>query len=238
METLNLQKDLMLAVKHLAQSEQTTVFTVMWTCFSILLSRYTRQNDVLIGTPVANRVAEAEPLIGPFAGPTALRLDLSGNPTVRELLNRASGVTSNALTHSILPFETILRELKVRSVHGRNPLFQFYFMYQAAFLRPRELPPLTVTPLPTVSLGTSFELQLAIIERHDGTVAKLEYNANLINSDTALRILKDYLTLLQTCIADPELSIASLQSSNTANFDTPEDTPPLQSALKLRSAAY
>jgi hypothetical protein len=93
---------------------------------------------------------------------------------LREMLNRVREVALDAMTYADLPFEVLVDKIKVRSVHGRNPLFQFYFIYQTAFLQTREVGDLTVTPMPSFSLGTPFELQLALIERSEGVRAQLE----------------------------------------------------------------
>ena len=102
--------------------------------------------DFVIGSPVLNRRPETEPLIGPFAGPMALRLKLAGNPSLREMIASARDLTLQALDHAELPFELILRSLTLRTQHERRPLFQFYFLCQTAFVQSREVDSLTVTP--------------------------------------------------------------------------------------------
>ena len=161
---------------RLSQLESATTFMLMLTAFAIVLARYSGREDIIIGSPVANRRAETEPLIGPFSAPVPLRVKLSSDPTLREVLRRATRVTLDALDHADLPFEVLFKRLKMRSVQGRNPLFQFYFVYQKAFLQTRQLRELSVTPLPAVSVGTPFELQLAIIERSDGVRANVDYD--------------------------------------------------------------
>jgi non-ribosomal peptide synthetase component F/thioesterase domain-containing protein/acyl carrier protein len=210
METLLLPKDLTSALKSLSQSQELTMFMLMLACFGVLLSRYTNEEDVLIGSPVANRRPETEPLIGPFAGPVCLRLNLSGNPTLRELLNRVREVTLDAMSHADLPFEVLVDKLKVRSVHGRNPLFQFYFIYQAAFLQSREVGNLTVAPMPTFSLGTPFELQLALIERSEGVRAQLEYNPDLFDSSTIQGVMNFYVEVLRGFVSSIEKHVTDI----------------------------
>jgi thioesterase domain-containing protein/acyl carrier protein len=113
------------------------------------------------------------------------------------VLNKVRDTTFNALSHSELPFELLLEKLNIRSVHGRNPLFQFYLFSQAAFLQPRKVRDLTVRPMPTVGLGTPFELQMGIIERSEGVRLQLEYNADLFDRPTIERILLDFCTILR-----------------------------------------
>ena len=189
------------------------MFTLTLACFAILLFRYAQQTDIIIGSPVANRRPETEPLIGPFSGPIALRLDLSGNPTLRDVIRRANDVFMEALDHADLPFETLLGQIRVQRTHGRSLFFQFYFLYQTAFLQPRELPGVTVDPMPAFSVGTPFELQLAMIERPDGVRANVEYNSDLFNPATIKHVLQYYEKLLQALAADPDCRVANLELS-------------------------
>jgi non-ribosomal peptide synthetase component F/thioesterase domain-containing protein len=213
LETLLLPEDLTRSLKSRSQSENVTMFMLMVACFATLLARYTGQEDVIIGSPVANRRTETEPLIGPFSGPVALRLNLSLNRTLRETLERAREVTLDALSHADMPFEILIDKLKVRSVNGRNPLFQFYFFYQTAFLQPRQLQRLAVTPMPTFSIGTAFEMQLGVIERAEGVRLQLEYNADLFDSSSMRRVLEDYRKILVVMAENPEKAINQLPVS-------------------------
>lgn len=225
METLLLPQALIHSLKSLSQSEHVTMFMTMLAGYSALLHRYTGQEDFVIGSPVANRKDETENLIGPFAGPVALRLNLSGCSTVRELLHRVREITLEALSHTDLPFEVLLDKLQVRSMHGRNPLSQCYFFYQTAFLQPRDLHGLTVTPLPDFALGTHFELQMGLLERKEGVRAQLEYNADLYDSRTIQGILQEYCNILDAIVRDPEARIdhlpISLNRKSVARVELP-----------------
>ena len=215
------------------------MFMVMLTGYIALLNRYTGQEDILVASPVANRRSETEPLIGPFSGPVSLRLNLGGNPTLRELLDRVRDTTLEALSHADIPFEVLLEELDVRPVRGRNPLAQCYFFFQSAFLQPRELRDLTVTPLPDFSLGTHFELQMGLLERREGVRAQLEYNPNLFEADAIKSLLRSYETLLHKFALDSEQRLSDLpffaqvrsraEPSVTAS---PEIRPPQDEAEK------
>ena len=209
-ETLLLPEELSQGLKQLAQAHDTTLYVVTLACFAILLSRASEAPDVIVGSPVANRRIETEPLIGPFAGPVALRLGLSRDPTLRDFLLSIRDTTVESLEHTELPFEMLLERLSVRPVAGRSPLFQFYFFCQAAFLQFRKLQDLTITPLPTTSVGVPFEIQLAVIERNEGIRAELEYNANLFDKSTIEEWLRYYQTLLKSITVDPLKTISSL----------------------------
>jgi len=227
METLLLPKDLTHAMKELSQNQGVTVFMVMLTCYAALLCRYAGQEEIIVGSPVANRKPETEGLIGPFASPMTLRLNLGGNPTLKELLQRISDVTLDALNHAEMPFEVLVDHLEVRSIRGRNPLSQCYFFYQVAFLRPRELDRLTVTPLPDFGLGTHFELQMGLLDRREGLRAQLEYNPDLFDSETIRQVLEDYRKVVELMRDAPEARISEiLISRQVLPTPGPETLPP------------
>lgn len=210
LETVLFPGELTRSLKEFAQTSDTTLFVVTLACFALLLARASNVEDLVVGSPVVNRRNETEPLIGPFAGPIALRVNLSGDPTFREFLASVRETTLEALDHTDLPFEALLEKLSVRPLHGRNPLFQFYFFCQPAFLRSRQLRNLTVDPLPTMSLGIPFELQLGVIEREEGVRAELEYSSQLFNAVTVRTWLEYYETILTRVIADPDQRISGL----------------------------
>src|SRR6185369_11399166 len=97
----------------------------------VLLSRYSRQNDIVVGSPVANRSrSELETLIGFFVNDLVLRTDLSGDPSFRELLERVRAVCLGAYDHQDIPFEKLVDEIQIRRDLSRNPLFQVMFILQ------------------------------------------------------------------------------------------------------------
>ncbi|HTU35031.1 MAG TPA: condensation domain-containing protein [Candidatus Acidoferrum sp.] len=223
-ETLLLPASLTASLKTMVQAESATMFTLLLTGFASLLARISGQEEVLVGSPVANRRGETELSIGPFSGPIALRLNFSGDPSLREAVNRVRDVTLEVLAHSDLPFETVLEKLTPRSVRGRNPLFQFYFLYQTAFLQPRQVGELTVAPLPTFSIGTPFEMQCAAIERSEGLRLQLEYNPGLYESSTIRKRLQDFERVLQSFVANPDLRLSEIPIASESATSRKSDT--------------
>jgi thioesterase domain-containing protein/non-ribosomal peptide synthetase component F len=225
METLLLPRDLTQSLKELTRAEGVTFFNVMLTGYAALLCRCAGQEEIIIGSPVANRRPETEPLIGPLASPITLRLNLAGDPTLKELLVRVRDVTIDALNNADVPFEVLIDDLAVRSVNGRNPLSQCYFFYQLAFLRPRELEDLAITPLPDFGLGTHFELQMGLLERNEGVRAQLEYNPDLFDAATIQQVLDDYRKVLEQMRDVPEAHVSELQV--TTRGQQTQAPPPL-----------
>jgi thioesterase domain-containing protein/aryl carrier-like protein len=236
-ETQLLPEELARGLKQLAQSSDVTLFVLALAAFALVLGRASCAEDLIVGSPVVNRRMETETLIGPFAGPVALRLNLSGNPTLREFVLSVRNATFEALSHVELPFEVLLEKLKIKPSGGRKPLFQFYFFCQPAFLQSHRLPGLEVTPLPTTSLGIPFELQLGVIERAEGIRAELEYNSGLFDKATIREWLGYYQMILTRLVSNPDLKIGALPAppfmASPAHLEMPGNGGP-QGSQELR----
>ncbi len=142
--------------------------------FKILLHRYTDQDDLIVGTPIANRNRlEIEGLIGFFVNTLVMRTDLSGNPTFRELSRRVREVCLGAYAHQDLPFERLVEELHLERNLGRNPLFQVMFVLQNASLQTIGLPGLTLSPVEIDSGTAHFDLTLHIADTEQGLTRNL-----------------------------------------------------------------
>ena len=158
-----------------------------------------------------------------------MRLDYSGDPTLHEILDRVNELTLSTLSHAELPFEVLMERIKMRTVNGRKPIFQFYFFYQNAFLQPREQGPLSIIPVSTESLGTPFELQLSMIERKDGIRAELDYNPDIYNPESIRQVLLDYLQILQALISHQHLKLSSIGVARVAQQSFTQESQSLPS---------
>jgi thioesterase domain-containing protein/non-ribosomal peptide synthetase component F len=215
-EVLRLSSDKVARLKQLAQAHDATMFSLTGAAFAILLARYARQYDVLFGSPVANRSAETESMLGRFAGTMALRLSLSDDPTLVDIITKARDVTYDALGNAQYPFELLLDQIDARAVGGRNPLFQFYFLYQTAFLQQQRTAELAITPIPNHGVGTTVELQLSMIERDGGVTAYFDYNPSLFDAATVRGVLGYYADVLDTLLADPSQRLSSLREPDVS----------------------
>ena len=138
--------DLTEALQDLSRKEGVTLFMTLLTAFQSLLHRYTGQDDIVVGTPIANRNrAEIEGLIGFFVNTLVMRTDTSGNPVFRELLKQVRKTTLEAYAHQDLPFEKLIQELHPERDLSRNPLFQVMFALQNAPVSTPELSGLTLS---------------------------------------------------------------------------------------------
>ncbi|NEQ21921.1 MAG: non-ribosomal peptide synthetase, partial [Microcoleus sp. SIO2G3] len=222
---LELPPSLSDALEKLSQQEGVTLFMTLLAAFQILLYRYTQQEDIAVGSPIANRNrSEIEGLIGFFVNTLVLRTDLSGNPTFQELLGRVREVTLGAYAHQDLPFEKLVEELQPERSLSRHPLFQVVFALQNAPTEALELPGLTLNPLTIDFKTTRFDLELhlwkcsedfrslwgANWEHSEGIRGVMVYNTDLFDKDTICRMLEHFKILLEGIVSHPEQRIANL----------------------------
>ncbi len=206
-ETVHIAGASVVAVKDFCKREEITTFMLFLAIFKLMLKRYTGQEDILVGSPVSGRTDDAESIVGSFAYPISLRTSLHGNPSFSELVHRIREVTLEALAHKDLPFRYLVDELQVEQIQGRNPLFQFYFFHQVAFLQTIQTQECRWTPITWHCSGTEFDLHLATFERDGEIVARLEYKPDLFDASTARRMLGHFQQIIDCVLCDPEQRI-------------------------------
>jgi natural product biosynthesis luciferase-like monooxygenase protein/amino acid adenylation domain-containing protein/FkbM family methyltransferase len=199
------------ALRALAREADATLFMVLLAGFKALLARSTGQTDVVAGTPAANRGrAEVQGLVGFFANTLALRTELAGDPTFREVVRRVRATALDAYAHEELPFERLVEALQPERSLARNPVFQVMFLLDEAPLRAFRLPGVEMTPL-EVDPGTSMvDLTLAMERADDGLAGRLEYATALFDADTAARMAEHLCVLLRAAAADPGTPLSAL----------------------------
>ena len=210
-ESIHLSPTLTEAIKNLGQQEGATLFMTLLAAFQTLLHRYTGQEEILIGTVVAGRNQPAlERLIGFFVNTLVVPGDVKGNPTFRELLRRVRETALGAFAHQDVPFERLVEELQPERSLSRNPFFQTMFVLQSAPVPRTQWPGLDVQPLDVVTGTAKFDLTLAMAETPQGLRAALEYNTDLFERDTILRMLGHFQTLLGGIAANPDQTLWDL----------------------------
>ena len=209
--SITFSKSLTAAINDLSNERGVTPFMTLLAAFQVLLYRYSGQEDIVVGSPIANRcVTELEPLIGFFVNTLVLRVDLSGNPTFEELISRVREVCLAAYEHQDLPFEKLVRELKAERDQSRNPLFQVMFALQNTAQRFSPPSELMVEPNELQSTRSPFDLSLFLRERKGKYIGYIEYSTDLFNPDRIERLAGHLQTLLEAIVADPDQSIATL----------------------------
>lgn len=204
-------KTLTEALTKLSQQEEATLFMTLLAAFNTLLYRYTEQEDILVGTSIANRnQAELEGLLGLFVNTLVLRSNLSGDPSFRELVTRVREITLNAYAHQDLPFEKLVEELQPERDLSRNPLFQVMFVLQNAPMSVQEVSGLTLRALDVDSGTSQFDIFLSISESPQGLTGFLEYNTDLFDTATINRFIGNFQTLLENIVAHPNQRISQI----------------------------
>jgi amino acid adenylation domain-containing protein len=208
---LQLPLPLSQALLALSRKEGVTLFMTLLAAFQTLLMRYSGQEDIAAGTPIAGRTrAETEGLIGFFVNTLVLRTDLSGQPSFVRLLARVREVTLQAYAHQELPFELLVAELQPERDLRHNPLFQVMLALQNVPLTSVSVEGLTLTPLALESETAKFDLTLTLTETEQGLRGRLEYRTDLFDAPTIARLACHFQTLLEGVVADPDHSIATL----------------------------
>ena len=227
-QSLVLPKSLTEALKGLSRQEGVTLFMTLLAAFKVLLCRYTGQEDIVVGTPIAGRNrAEIEPLIGFFINTVALRTDLSGDPSFRELLRRVREVALGAYDHQELPFEKLVEELQPERDLSRTPLFQVFFNMLNLESHGPELCGLTAEPLWLVEPDSKFDLTFYARERNEEIHLTLVYNTDLFCQDRMVETQEQFKHLLSQITENPDKRIAQL------SLVTPESRSVLPDPVKV-----
>ncbi|PSB49537.1 non-ribosomal peptide synthetase [Cyanosarcina cf. burmensis CCALA 770] len=194
-----------------SQQQEVTLFMTLLAAFNVLLYRYTEQDDILVGTPVANRNRmELEKLLGCFVNTIVIRTHLQSDLTARDLLAQVREVTLGAYAHQDLPFEKLVEELQPERDLSRNPLFQVMFALQNAPMPARTVAGLKACPSNVDGDTAMFDLFLSVMEVQDGISGFLEYNTDLFDATTIVRFIEHYQTLLESFVTYPDCSISEL----------------------------
>ncbi|MGB7891209.1 MAG: amino acid adenylation domain-containing protein, partial [Microcoleus sp.] len=200
------------ALNALNRQQNVTLFMTLLAALQTLLYRYTNQEDIVVGTDLANRTqVETEALIGFFVNILVLRTDMRGNPTFRQLLDRVREVTLKAYTHQDLPFDKLVEELRPDRSLSQTPLFQVLFVMQNAPVPNLEMAGLTLMPVAIDSGTAKFDLALFVSETETGIVGSWKYNSDLFDRETIAQMSNRFETLLSSIVAQPDSRFNTLE---------------------------
>jgi amino acid adenylation domain-containing protein len=209
--SLVLSESLSRALKSLSQREGATLFMTLLATFQALLFRYSGQEDIVVGSPVAGRtMLETENLIGAFVNTLVFRSNLAGNPTFREVLGRVRETVLGAFSHQELPFEKLVEELNPERKVNRSPLFQVMFALQNMPAPDLSVDGLSLTPLKLGAATSKFDLSLEVEEKPPGLCVSIEYATDLFAAATIERMLGHFQSLLEGAVNDPTQSVTDL----------------------------
>jgi amino acid adenylation domain-containing protein len=197
------------ALRQLARAEGVTIFMLLLAAFQTLLCRFSGQDDIVVGTPIAGRKSQTGNLIGHFLNTLAMRLDLAGNPSFREVLRRARAMCLGAFANQDLPFEKLVAKLRP-GARGHSPLFQVWFVLQNAPKAALRLEGLDLESFGIDRRTAVFDLILAMRETGDRFQGWLVYNTDLFESETVTEFIDCYQNLLERIAVDPEQTILNI----------------------------
>lgn len=199
------------ALIKLSHRQRVTPFILLLAAWQVLLSRYTGQEDIIVGTPVANRNrAGIEPLIGFFVNTLALRADLSSDPSFLELLRRVRETCLEAYTHQDVPFEKLVDELQPKRDVSRSPLFQTTFSLKHGAQKEWSLSGIRMRNMGSEPHSVQFDLQLAMSLCEGSLTGRLDYNTDLFAEATIERMSEHFKNLLKGILAAPEQRLSRL----------------------------
>ena len=195
-------------LKTYCQAKGATLFMGLHGVFSVLLSRYSNEKDIVIGTAIANREqAQIAPLIGFFMNTLVLRANLEGDPDFNTVLERSKNMLFDAYAHQQVPFEQVVERLQPQRNLSHSPLFQVMLVLQNNEGGALELPGLNLSPLESEEISAKYELTLNIIEDQQGLSLQWEYNRDLFDEARIATMAQHFSRLLQAMVAEPQHSV-------------------------------
>ncbi len=210
-QIFRLPEPLTAKLRQLARAEDATLFMTVLAAFKTLLYRYSRQTDILIGTPIANRDQyELEDLIGFFLNTLALRSKVSDQMSFRQLLRSVRETCLDAYTHQDLPFEQLVEELCPERDPRHTPIFQVAFTLQTPSPSLRASSQWSLVGMSMGSQSSQFDLTLNMEDRGQELVGVLEYNTDIFEDVTVARMLRNFQRLFEAIVSDPDMRVGSL----------------------------
>ncbi|MGD9901824.1 MAG: amino acid adenylation domain-containing protein [Vicinamibacterales bacterium] len=210
-EWLDLTTEELAAVRRCARELRATPFQVLLAASAVVLGRYSRQEEVLLGTPMADRThPDTESLVGFLVNTVVLRADLAGDPTVAELVDRLRATVAGATENQELPFDRVVEALNPDRDLSRTPVFQVMVTYQADPLEALRLPGIEATSIPTHNGTAKFDLLLGFEEHGGGLRVTFEYSTDLFAADTIQRMSGHFRTVLAALVTNRECRVGAL----------------------------
>ncbi len=204
--------DIHIAIKQ----EGITLFMLLLTALAITLARYSRQDEVVIGTPVAGRTTpELEAVFGLFVNMLALRINLTGNPTLHAIMQQVRAVALAAYVHQDMPFEKLVEEMHVQRLQGQSPFFQVVLDLQHSSLQQaaeaiKEVDGIHIAPIPIWNDRAKFDLTFVLNEHEQGLDGQLIYNSDLWDASSMQQLLAHWQRIIQALLTGPEQRLSQV----------------------------
>ena len=209
--SLRVEKELSGKLRELSRSQGATLFMSLLAGFAALLSRYSGQKDVAVGTPLANRnPIETEELIGYFANTVVMRMNMEGDPTFREMIARAREEALGAYENQEAPFEKVVEAVNPQREMGRNPLYEVMMVMQNYEIGEVEMEGMRARVMEVEGRGTKCELMMEIKEEGEGMEWRMEYEAEMYEEERIERMMRQYEKVMEAVASDPDIRLSQL----------------------------
>jgi amino acid adenylation domain-containing protein len=200
-ERVKIEEEVARKIYKISREQNATLFMVLLAAWQAMLWKYSGQEDVVVGTPIANRNrVEIEEIIGFFVNTLVIRTNLGGDPSFEELIKRVKEICLGAYAHQDLPFEKMVEELEPERDLGRNPLFQVMFAVQNRSAADLQMPGLSFSEVEVESAVAKFDLSLTMVEQGSGMSGVLEYGTDLFDQPTMGRMARHLVGLLEKIV--------------------------------------
>ncbi|HYS58859.1 MAG TPA: condensation domain-containing protein, partial [Burkholderiales bacterium] len=211
-ELVPIPRDLIEQLSVFSRREDTTLFMTLMTAFQALLSRYSGQEQIIVGTDLASRTSvDTERLIGFFISVLPIHGDVSGDPRFREFLKKMRDVALGAYAHQDLPLDKIVEELQPERSMSHNPLVQVLFVMQNTPRVEKKFADLTFHAFEVGVAHSKFDLAVFVVEQHDGILGSWLYSRDLFDAATIRRMAGHYENMLRSIVAQPDARISALE---------------------------
>lgn len=206
-------------LNQLCRESNATSFMGLHAAFSVLLSRYSNETDIVVGTPVANRdQEEVAGLIGFFVNNLVLRTNLSAEPTFRDLLDQSRGTLVDAFKNQQIPFEKIVETIQPERSLSHSPLFQIMLAMQFDTQNSIEIPGLSLSQMERETGISNYDLTLNVMESQDGLLLTWEFNVDLFDSITIRRVADNFECLLNSLLSSPDKNVYEVDLISDREF--------------------
>ena len=210
-ESIKLSSELTESLKIISRRENSTLFMTLLATYMVFLFRYTNQDDISVGIPIAGRTkTETEKLIGPIINTLVLRISNFSNKTFKELLREVRQMTLKAYENQDLPFEKLVDELQPERNLSYTPIFQTMFNYRNVPDKPKQINGITLAPFEIEQTTSKFDLTLDISVVDEDLFVLFEYNTDLFRPDTVTRMTDHFHVLLEGILNNSEQSLSQL----------------------------
>ena len=211
-EFFELSPEMSRNIEKFSRKEGITTFMFLIAAFYVLLYRYTGQEDILVGTPISGRNnVDVEDMLGLFTNTVVIKGDMSDKPNVREFLNRVKKASIEAFENSDVPFEMLVDELKINRNMSYSPLVQVMFSYQNASMPMMNIDGAELETLEIDSGFSQFDFSLSFRKKGDSLAGSFEYNTDLFNRETIIRMKDCYLNIINSFIENSEEYISKIK---------------------------